>query len=372
MKRARYYMIGGFLGAGKTTAVAALAQHLTQRGERVGLITNDQGSELVDTAMLRARGFSTEEIPGGCFCCRFNSLVDAANKLTEATKPDAFVAEPVGSCTDLIATVSYPLRRIYGNQFELAALTVLVDPVRAEQVFGMREGRKFSEKVLYIWRKQVEEADIIVIAKSDLLAANRLKALRERLAEEFPGKTILDVSARTGAGIKEWFARLDATAPGSGKAMEIDYDIYADGEALLGWMNATVDVRATEEFDANALLQMMASEMKNGLADAEIAHLKMTFSPDDSLAGEIAALSVVRSDIVPELNLKLDAPVRAGQLIVNCRAEGSPENLRRALGDAVEAIQHGFPGLAAKIEHVEQFRPGRPTPTHRLQTPVAA
>ena len=45
-----------------------------------GLITNDQGSELVDTAMLRAHGFATEEIPGGCFCCRFNSLVDAAEQ----------------------------------------------------------------------------------------------------------------------------------------------------------------------------------------------------------------------------------------------------------------------------------------------------
>src|ERR1041385_4869583 len=108
---ARYYMIGGFLGAGKTTAVAALASHLANRGQRVGLITNDQGSELVDTAMVRARGFQTEEIAGGCFCCRFNSLVDAARKLTDATKPDAFVAEPVGSCTDLIATVSYPDRK---------------------------------------------------------------------------------------------------------------------------------------------------------------------------------------------------------------------------------------------------------------------
>jgi G3E family GTPase len=61
---ARYFMIGGFLGAGKTTAVAALAQRLVQQGLRVGLITNDQGSELVDTAMLRARGFATEEIAG--------------------------------------------------------------------------------------------------------------------------------------------------------------------------------------------------------------------------------------------------------------------------------------------------------------------
>src|SRR5687767_8615072 len=78
----RYIMIGGFLGAGKTTAVGKLAEHLTKQGLRVGLITNDQGQNLVDTAMLRAKGFATEEIPGGCFCCRFNSLVEASRKLT--------------------------------------------------------------------------------------------------------------------------------------------------------------------------------------------------------------------------------------------------------------------------------------------------
>src|SRR5262245_34282802 len=64
---ARYIMVGGFLGAGKTTSVSLLAQRLTRSGFRVGLITNDQGSGLVDTAMLRSRGFATEEIPGGCF-----------------------------------------------------------------------------------------------------------------------------------------------------------------------------------------------------------------------------------------------------------------------------------------------------------------
>src|SRR5947208_2345554 len=120
MSKARYLMIGGFLGAGKTTSVARLAQKLTADGLKVGLITNDQGSELVDTAMLRARGFDIEEIPGGCFCCRFNSLVDAANKLTEKSRPDVFIAEPVGSCTDLVATVTYPLRRMYGTEFAIA------------------------------------------------------------------------------------------------------------------------------------------------------------------------------------------------------------------------------------------------------------
>ena len=120
LDRASYIMIGGFLGAGKTTAIEKLAHELTERGMSVGLITNDQSSGLVDTALLRSKGFAVEEIAGGCFCCRFDSLNQAANRLSEQTRPNLFLAEPVGSCTDLVATVSYPLRRIYGDRYRIA------------------------------------------------------------------------------------------------------------------------------------------------------------------------------------------------------------------------------------------------------------
>src|SRR4030095_1693319 len=183
--KARYIMIGGFLGAGKTTAVGKLARLLTDQGLRVGLITNDQGRNLVDTAMLRSQGFATEEIPGGCFCCRFNSLVDAAQRLTEASRPDVFIAEPVGSCTDLAATVTYPLRRMYQDNFVVAPISVLVDPVRAQRVLGLQKGGNFSEKVIYIYKKQIEEADIVIISKSDLLNDKQLEALRQAILKEF-------------------------------------------------------------------------------------------------------------------------------------------------------------------------------------------
>src|SRR5689334_15031248 len=57
MNKARYIMVGGFLGAGKTTAILKLAELLRDDGLRVGLITNDQSFGLVDTAMLGAHGF---------------------------------------------------------------------------------------------------------------------------------------------------------------------------------------------------------------------------------------------------------------------------------------------------------------------------
>ena len=362
--KARYIMLGGFLGAGKTTAVAALAQHLSARGLKVGLITNDQGSELVDTAMLRSKGFETQEITGGCFCCRFNTLTDAAKKLTDTTRPDVFIAEPVGSCTDLVATVTYPLRRIYGDSFTVAPLSVLVDPVRAERVLGLADGGKFSEKVTYIYRKQLEEADLLVITKCELVDAPRLARLRETLAREFPNAEVLSVSVKTGAGVGEWFDRIGRSEQALRKTMQVDYELYAEGEALLGWLNATVQLEGRPTFDSEDILKQLASDIQRRLAieDAEIAHLKMTLSPDAGL-GDVAAINLVRSDFVPELSLRLEEPVASGQLIINCRAEASPESIRDAVQAAV--AQLNTTEVTAAIEHLEFFRPGKPEPTHR-------
>jgi len=363
--RARYLMIGGFLGAGKTTAVGALAQRLSTQGLRVGLITNDQGSELVDTAMLRARGFATEEIPGGCFCCRFDSLVDAAAKLTELSLPEVFIAEPVGSCTDLVATVTYPLRRMYGEEFAIAPLSVLIDPIRAEAIFGLSEGKRFSEKVLYIYRKQLEEADLIVITKRELLSPDRLQRLTARLAREYPAAQVLDVSVRENQGLDAWFALLMDGEQRPRSTMQVDYEIYAEGEALLGWLNATVQLEANAPgFDSAEILRALATDIQGRLAGAEIAHLKMTLSPAGGL-GDIAAINLVRSDFVPELSLRLEEPVPSGQLIINCRAEAAPELLRDAVRAAVSSLPGSFPGLTAALDHLEYFRPGKPQPTHR-------
>lgn len=363
---ARYIMIGGFLGAGKTTAVAAVARHLADQDKRVGLITNDQGRELVDTAMLRSRGFATEEIAGGCFCCRFNSLVDAAGKLTDEAKPEIFIAEPVGSCTDLVATVSYPLRRIYGEQFSIAPLSVLVDPMRARRILGLEEGRSFSDKVTYIYCKQLEEADLIIISKCDLIDEASEAELRAALEERFPGKRILSISAREGIGMDEWFQILESEDQQTSQpVMEIDYDIYAEGEALLGWLNATIEVSPEDEVDAGLLLEAIAQVIQNRLngMEAEVAHLKMTLSPDNAFAGEVAIVNLVRNDYKPELCQELDEPISGGQIILNLRAECDPDELAKIITEAVASVSTGPCKL--RLEHLEHFRPGRPEPTHR-------
>jgi G3E family GTPase len=363
MTKARYIMIGGFLGAGKTTAVLALARHLRAGGKRPGLITNDQSFGLVDTAMLTSNGFDVEEIGGGCFCCRFNSLVEASENLSRETRPDVFIAEPVGSCTDLRAAVSYPLRRLYGDDFEVAPLSVLVDPVRAERMLGLAEGRAFAPKVHYVYDKQLEEADAIVINKSDVLDELRLKSLQEALAARYPQAAQFVISARNGSGLNKWFDYTLTAAGGSQTAPDVDYETYADGEALLGWLNATVNVSSSHEFDGNLFLQSLAARVRSGMETGEIAHLKMTMTPDEG--NDIAVLNLVRNDASAELSHRLQAPIQSGQLIINLRAEDDPEQLwarTRAALDATTAEVHA----TAEIEQHEFFRPAKPNPTHRM------
>lgn len=365
MTLARYVMIGGFLGAGKTTALTRLGEYLAARGTRVGVITNDQSSGLADTRILEHAGFTVREITGGCFCCRFNSLLEAADHLSRDAAPEIFLAEPVGSCTDLKATVSYPLRRMYGDSFLVAPFSVIVDPVRAARVLGLEEGRRFSAKVLYVYEKQLEEADIIVINKVDAVQPEQVAALRTTLSARYPRARLFALSARDGEGLEDWFNAVLDTPDRGQSDTAIDYQTYAEGEALLGWLNGTIQLSGTP-FDGNVWLQDVVGDVQQRLraASVEVAHLKTTLTSADA-PRELAVVQATRTDSSPEASYRFDAPIATGEMIVNLRAEGDPELLRAAVRDSI-ASGAGRMGLTTTWIHEEHFRPSPPVPTHRL------
>lgn len=358
-------MIGGFLGAGKTTTIARFGDYLVKQGYKVGLITNDQANDLVDTKMLKSRGFDTEEIAGGCFCCRFSSLTQAAENLTKSSEPDVFLAEPVGSCTDLVATVTYPLRRMYGEQYHLTPFSVLVDPVRASRIFGVIEGKKFSEKVEYIYKKQLQEAHAIVINKSDSVSKEDLENLKTELKKHYPQTKIFTVSAKLGGeDFEEWMEWVINEPLINSPTMDIDYEIYAEGEALLGWLNATVDIKSESNFDANDLLRELSSDIQKQVNDSsgEIAHLKMTLSPHEGL-NDVAIINTVRNDLAPHLSQVIEEPIKSGELVINLRVEDAPEVLETIVREKVEA--RNSEGFRIEVDHLESFRPGKPVPEFR-------
>ena len=70
---------------------------------------------------------------------------------------------------------------------------------------------------------------------------------------------------------------------------------------------------------------------------------------------------------MPELTQKLSVPLKAGQLVVNLRAEAAPEVLRASVEE--ELAKYGASSQPRiELEHIESFRPGKPSPTHRMNT----
>ena len=362
---AEYCMIGGFLGAGKTTALLQLARLLTAQGRRVGLVTNDQSHGLADTALLTAHGFPVEEISGGCFCCRFDSLTQALERLKQRADPDVILAEPVGSCTDLRATVQYPLLQLYGERYRVGPLSVLVDPLRALRILGHASGRPFSPKVLYVYQKQLEEADLIVINKCDLLDDGRLNELEAALRDLYPAAEILRVSASEATGLDAWLAALSGAAAVPAPP-EVDYDTYAEGEALLGWLNGDIRISRAAPFDGNRFLLDLARHVRHTLAaeGIEIAHCKLALVRESG-SPEIAVLNLVATNAEPDLPFAMKEPLTTGSLVVNLRAESAPESLHRAVEAALSAADP-----AGEIRRLDYFRPARPQPTHRLTHPA--
>lgn len=365
--RARYVMIGGFLGAGKTTAISRLGEMLKKRGLRVGVITNGQGEELVDTTALLARGFPTEQVHGGCFCANFDAFTAAALRLNGSTQPDVLLAEPLGSCTDLVATVSLPLQEKHEREFIIAPFSVMVDPVRAARVFGLESGAKFSDKISYIYRKQIEEADIIVINKADTVSSVTLARLKQAPERHAVEATVFTVSARTGAGLDEWLDCLMRQTLTLRRPLEIDYNVYGEAEALLSWLNCTVRLSCVKYFNSSRVLADLAVCVQSLLQQegGEIAHLKMTLRPDEDL-GATTVINLVRNDGTPEFAEELPEPIQSGEMLLNLRAEADPELLHSAVNRALLALMEKSPNLFARMENCEHFRPGKPNPTHRL------
>jgi G3E family GTPase len=104
----KLHLVGGFLGSGKTTAIIAAARQLMRRGKSVGVITNDQGRYLVDTAFYRASDIPAVEVTGGCFCSHYDDLEDQLEDLVTAHNPDIIFAEAIGSSADLVGPLAGP------------------------------------------------------------------------------------------------------------------------------------------------------------------------------------------------------------------------------------------------------------------------
>lgn len=368
MNKTKLFIIGGFLGAGKTTSILSIAKYLASTGKKIGIVTNDQGSELVDTNFLKKAELPVLEVTGGCFCCNFEEFTEKINQLSQDLMPDLILAEPVGSCTDLIATIFKPIQLNYTKQFSLAPLSIVADPKRVKKL--MMEANSltsdpatFPSEINYLFRKQLEEADVIVLNKVDILSETEIPAIINFLKAEFSGADILTVSAKNGLGIADWVSVLNDFQIDSKPSLEIDYEIYAKAEEYLGWLNSSVVISSQENHDSNQFLKYLLSKIKESLLynKMEIAHLKVYEVSENDWAK--ASITSIYDEV--DFNKTIETSICRANLIINARVNSSPEDLEPVIIDSLKVVCNN---LNLNIDYLDTqcFKPGKPNPLYRI------
>jgi G3E family GTPase len=367
-KPVKLIFAGGFLGSGKTTALASLAERLIQRDMRVGFITNDQSENLVDTViarqMLTELGVPVEEVVKGCFCCKFDELIEHVEKIL-VHDPDVLMGEPVGSCTDFVAAVANPIKIQYKEAFRFAPFSIMVDPDRVRELMLEETETDFPEDVAYLFGKQMEEADTIVLNKIDLISPEETDRLLAAIDDRFQDKKLMAVSAKEGNGMEAWLDDLLSNRPGANTVLrQIDYDRYAHAEAVLGWLNAAILMSASEPFDALDFARTLMRELREDFKqkEGEIGHLKMVITS----AGKSMWANLTHLSAEPSISGEaLDRLLKAS-LIINARVRLEPEELESMVRTVLKRVSREM-GVKSDIDDLQCFSPAYPEPPHVIR-----
>ena len=352
-------LTGGFLGSGKTTAIVAAARLLMGIGKRVAVITNDQGNQQVDTAFVESFGITTREVPNGCFCCNYKQLDAHLQSLQATEHPDYIFAESVGTCTDLIATIAKPLQN-----FRPEIRVVISIFADADLLSSILEGRSSfkEESVRYIYKKQLEEADILVVNKKDLLNHDQLTGVDKLLRSEYPGKIILHQSSLCDHDILSWLKSLEQFDDFDHDSLTIDYEMYGEGESKLAWLDKEVTIN-TDDNDAVFVTQKIIGSIVDQIQSQHIiiGHLKFLIETPNAKQ----KVSFTTTTTSRDLNLQLP-PTNRVSLLINARIETEPAVLEKIVEGVLSNIQ---PIYRCKIDHGNWsvFKPGFPRPTYRME-----
>lgn len=353
------HLVGGFLGSGKTTAIIAAVRHLIQHGKKVGVITNDQGKFLVDTSFFQLENVPTVEVNGGCFCCNYDKFDQGVTQLIYSIQPDVIFAESVGSCADIVTTVMRPLLHFSEiNKFQ-TTLSVFVDARYLEIDLSGKE-LPFQDGIVYIFHKQIEEAQLVVINKIDLLSPERIIALQEKFKIAYPTKRVLMQSSIDDKDILHWLEQLMEEPSFPSHSIQLDYLTYGTAEQDLAWYDAKIQLTGKQESIAETANQLIM-DIENRIRQNSfyIGHLKFLLC-DGVRHQKLSFTALSKSgSLLADFQSNWNSPLT---MTINARDVCPADVLQKLVQQSYGHIRDN--GGSLQVQGEKAFHPGLPQPTH--------
>jgi len=229
------------------------------------------------------------------------------------------------------------------------------------------EGDALYPDAAYIFRKQIEEADLLIINKSDAISPEDRRRLEGVLAAQFPGMAVRYLSARTGEGVETWLDEVLLSPCAGARIVEVDYDVYAAGEAALGWLNADVLLSAVagpvpwRTLCSDLLVSLQAAFCQR---NARIGHVKLLLAATD---GHYVG-NFTDGTSSPSLQGQIAGASSQADLTLNARVEMVPDELERVVRAVLGHVADGC--VRAEFRSLRCLSPGRPRPTYRYDRVV--
>jgi len=357
----KLHLLSGFLGSGKTTAIQHACNYLFQKNVKTGVITNDQGTRLVDGDFFKSLKLPEEQVVNSCFCCNYNELDRKIESLIKTHGVDTIFAESVGSCTDVVAAIFNPL-----SQFRPQLQVTVSTFADAELLYALLKENKcvFDEDVKYIYYKQLQEAGIIVVSKTDVISKTQLKELKQIMRENYKDKVVHYQNSFDTNNIEKWLELLNNFKTETAlQSLEIDYDIYGSGEAKLAWLDQEVEVNS---IDNNAiditidLINRIFNKIKK--YNYSIGHLKFLINGD-------AKVSFTSTTPVTYAYKAKRHKAATATLLINARVQTAPDSLSEIVSNAIEEEEKKS-SCKIFIRSLSSFKPGYPKPTYRIPNTI--
>ena len=354
MDKIEFLVVSGFLGAGKTTTMIALAEYMDANVEKVGIIANDLGAQLVDTNLTRESGCTVEEIASGCICYQMDNTVDRIRRMRDNAACKLVMSDIPGCGVGTVEHVYKQILRDNSDEFELGPLTVIVDPERLRMIMPEKADINLPVELKYLLETQVEEADLVVLNKIDTLGDDDLKRYMNFL-EEVCEVPVLAISAREGTGIPQLAQHL--ISHGSAlREVEIDYagPDYSQAESVLTWYNRRLYLKTSDgsAVDMNEVVEELVENIRMGLIEKKgnAPHLKIY-----GLAGEdFVKGSLIGVDYDIEYEHKLQEEHENLRVILNARVTCPSRAFNRLADDALDDLCDAH-GLECQVFFTECF-----------------